>query len=230
MKTNYILMIVAIAMCVAGCTGQSGKVNLKTDVDSASYALGINVGATYRDAAFPGEALDVDLILKGFKSAFTNGNTYMTEEESFDYLNTYFSKANLSSYEYNKAEGELFLKENAGKEGVVQTASGLQYRVITEGKGAKPSATDVVTVNYTGKLIDGTVFDSSLTTGEPVSFPLDQVISGWSEGVQLMNVGSKYEFWLPYELAYGTNSVGGVIEPYSALYFEVELLDINKAE
>ncbi len=230
MKKNFFLGIVVVAICMASCSGQSDKVNLKTAIDSASYALGVNIGASYRDASFPGEDLDVDLILKGFKSAFTNGEMFMTEEETYDFLNSYFEKASLAACESNKVEGETFLKENASKEGVVQTASGLQYRVVKEGNGEKPSATDIVTVHYTGKLLDGTVFDSSVTSGEPVSFPLDQVIPGWSEGVQLMNVGSKYEFWIPYDLAYGTNSVGGVIDPYSTLHFEVELLGIEKAK
>ena len=229
MKKNCFLGIVVLAMCLASCSGQSDKISLKTDVDSASYALGVNIGAYYGEAELPGP-LDIDLILKGFKSAFTNEATLMTVEETNEYLSKFFEKATLSEYEENRVEGENFLLENANKEGVVKTASGLQYRVITEGKGAKPSPTDVVTVHYTGRLIDGTVFDSSLSAGEPVSFPLDQVIPGWSEGVQLMNVGSKYEFWIPYDLAYGTSSVGGVIDPYSTLHFEVELLGIEKAK
>ena len=229
MKKNYFLGIVLVAMCLAGCTGQSDKISLKTDVDSASYALGVNIGSYYGEAELPGP-LDVDLILKGFKSAFTNEATLMSVEETNEYLGKFFEKATLSEFEVNRVAGENFLLENANKEGVVKTASGLQYRVITEGKGAKPSPTDVVTVHYTGRLLDGTVFDSSLSAGEPVSFPLDQVIPGWSEGVQLMNVGSKYEFWIPYDLAYGTSSVGGVIDPYSTLHFEVELLGIEKAK
>ena len=229
MKKNYFLGIVLVAMCLAGCTGQSDKISLKTDVDSASYALGVNIGSYYGEAELPGP-LDVDLILKGFKSAFTNEATLMSVEETNEYLGKFFEKATLSEFEVNRVEGENFLLENANREGVVKTASGLQYRVITEGKGAKPSPTDVVTVHYTGRLLDGTVFDSSLSAGEPVSFPLDQVIPGWSEGVQLMNVGSKYEFWIPYDLAYGTSSVGGVIDPYSTLHFEVELLGIEKAK
>ena len=229
MKKNYFLGIVVVAMCLAGCTGQSDKINLKTDVDSASYALGVNIGAYYGEAELPGP-LDVDLILKGFKSAFTNEATLMSVEETNEYLGKFFEKATLSEFEVNRVAGENFLLENANREGVVKTASGLQYRVVTEGKGAKPSPTDVVTVHYTGRLLDGTVFDSSLSAGEPVSFPLDQVIPGWSEGVQLMNVGSKYEFWIPYDLAYGTSSIGGVIDPYSTLHFEVELLGIEKAK
>ena len=230
MKKNYLFVIVVLAMCLAGCSGQSDKISLKTDVDSASYALGVNMGASYRETTYPGAPLDADLILKGFKSALMREETIMTLDETIEFLNSYFDKATLTAFEINRVEGEKFLSENANKEGVVKTASGLQYRVITEGKGAKPSPTDVVTVHYTGRLIDGTVFDSSLSAGEPVSFPLDQVIPGWSEGVQLMNVGSKYEFWMPYDLAYGTSSVGGVIDPYSTLHFEVELLGIEKAK
>jgi len=125
-----------------------------------------------------------------------------------------------------KAEGEKFLAENAKREGVKTTASGLQYEVITEGEGEKPSATSTVKVNYKGTLINGTVFDSSYDRGEPIEFPLNGVIAGWTEGLQLMSVGSKYKLYIPYQLAYGERGGGEMIKPYSALIFEVELLDI----
>ncbi|MFM8437975.1 MAG: FKBP-type peptidyl-prolyl cis-trans isomerase, partial [Candidatus Kapaibacterium sp.] len=135
-------------------------------------------------------------------------------------------KSNGPSMEENKAKGAAFLAENAKKAGVTTTASGLQYRVITQGTGAKPLATDKVKVHYKGTLIDGSEFDSSYKRGEPIEFPLNGVIKGWTEGVQLMSVGSKYEFFIPSELAYGDREVGGVIPAGSTLVFEVELLGI----
>jgi len=123
-------------------------------------------------------------------------------------------------------QGKQFLEENAKKEGVVTTASGLQYKVIREGDGPKPTAADEVEVHYRGTLIDGTEFDSSYKRGQPLTFPLSRVIAGWTEGVQLMPIGSKYEFYIPYNLAYGEKGAGGLIPPYAALIFEVELLRI----
>ncbi len=124
----------------------------------------------------------------------------------------------------------VFLNDNKGKPGVITTSSGLQYQVITEGKGPKPAASDVVLVHYEGKLIDGTVFDSSYQRGQPAAFPLNQVIPGWTEGVQLMPTGSKYHFVVPPELAYGARGAGGVIPPGAVLEFDIELLAIRPAE
>lgn len=126
-----------------------------------------------------------------------------------------------------KEAGEQFLAENAKKEGVITTPSGLQYKVLTQGTGAKPKATDSVNVHYRGTFIDGREFDSSYKRNSPISFPLNGVIAGWTEGVQLMSVGSKYEFYIPYRLAYGERGAGGAIPPYAALIFEVELLAIE---
>ncbi len=126
-----------------------------------------------------------------------------------------------------KEAGEKFLAENAGKPGVTTTASGLQYKVVQAGTGAKPKATDTVRVHYRGTFIDGREFDSSYSRGEPISFPLNRVIAGWTEGVQLMPVGSTYEFYIPYKLAYGERGAGGAIPPYAALVFQVELLGIE---
>lgn len=127
----------------------------------------------------------------------------------------------------SKEAGQQFLEANAKKEGVSTTASGLQYKVVTQGDGAQPTATDTVKVHYRGTFIDGKTFDSSYDRGEPISFPLNRVIKGWTEGVQLMSVGSTYEFYIPYTLAYGENGAGGVIPPYATLIFQVELLGIE---
>lgn len=152
----------------------------------------------------------------------------MTAQEAQDYITESMARISAENNREAAAKGEAFLTENATKEGVVVTESGLQYKVITMGTGAKPAATDRVKVHYHGTLIDGTVFDSSVERGEPIEFPLDGVIKGWTEGVQLMPVGSKFVFYIPYQLAYGERGAGELIGPCEALIFEVELLDIVK--
>ena len=151
----------------------------------------------------------------------------MTPEASQSFLQTYFTAAQEKLSADKKSEGEKFLSENAKNPAVQTTASGLQYIVLKDTVGAKPGATDKVKVHYEGTLIDGTKFDSSYDRGEPIDFPLNQVIPGWTEGIQLMSVGSKYKFYIPYQLAYGEQGAGGVIPPFSTLIFTVELLGIN---
>lgn len=162
------------------------------------------------------------------KQGFVNGMNQYGEWDQMS-VNQYIGET-IDNIKYGpmKEEGEQFLAANALKEGVITTESGLQYEVISEGKGAKPAATDRVKVHYTGTLLDGTVFDSSVERGEPIVFGLNQVIAGWTEGVQLMNVGSKYRFFIPYNLAYGERGAGQSIPPYATLIFEVELLGIEK--
>lgn len=137
---------------------------------------------------------------------------------------TMFSMANATSPEETKAAGEAFLAENAKKDGIITTASGLQYQILTEGEGPSPSATTSVTVHYKGTTLDGKEFDSSYSRNAPATFPLNRVIAGWTEGLQLMNVGAKYRFYIPSDLAYGTRGAGGDIPPNAALIFDVELL------
>ena len=173
-------------------------------------------------------------LVAGINAGILADETIMSQDAAFQYVRG-VSEAKqqaemLKLYGKNIEEGAQFLAENAKREGVKVTESGLQYEIIKEGKGAKPAATDKVKVHYHGTLIDGTVFDSSVERGEPITFPLNGVIAGWTEGVQLMQVGSKYKFFIPYQLAYGENGAGQIIEPYSTLVFEVELLDINPAE
>ena len=150
----------------------------------------------------------------------------MNMEEAREYMQKYFVEASAKEANKTKEEGEKFLADNKTKSGVITTESGLQYQVITEGTGAKPTAEDHVKVHYTGTLLDGTKFDSSIDRGEPAEFPVSQVIKGWTEGLQLMPVGSKYIFWIPSDLAYGDRGAGQMIKPNSTLKFEVELLEI----
>jgi FKBP-type peptidyl-prolyl cis-trans isomerase len=166
-------------------------------------------------------------MLAGMQAQHQNAETLMTLQEAEVALNEHLQQMFAAEAEANRKRGEDFLEQNASAEGVQVTESGLQYNVISEGDGAKPVAEDRVKVHYRGTLIDGTEFDSSYSRGEPASFALNQVIAGWTEGVQLMNVGSKYRFVIPYDLAYGERGAGGTIGPFETLIFEVELLDIE---
>lgn len=177
------------------------------------------------------DSLNADIFLYAFLAAVNEEELLMDAETANAYFMSESEKirsANMNeAYADNKAAGESFLEANKALDGVQVTESGLQYKVVKMGKGAKPSATDKVKVHYHGTLIDGTVFDSSIDRGEPITFALNQVIPGWTEGVQLMPVGSKFTFYIPYELAYGDRETG-TIKPYSALIFEVELISIEK--
>ena len=172
----------------------------------------------------PSLTTDFTLIKQGFINGLLGYTEQMTGEEAGEYIQNTMSTI---KYGDSKAKGEQFLAKNALKDGVKSTDSGLQYEVIKMGKGIKPVATDRVKVHYHGTLIDGTVFDSSVDRGEPIVFGLNQVIKGWTEGLQLMPVGSKFKFYIPQDLAYGSQQAGA-IPPYSTLIFEVELLDIEK--
>lgn len=198
-------------------------------VDSMSYALGLNVGADFAKniTKIPGGKSNIDLIIKGFATAMKGDSGLMKAAFATEYFRNYITKAQTRDAEAKKAEGEKFLAANKARAGVMTTASGLQYEVIKAAEGPKPKATDSVKVHYTGTLIDGTKFDSSLDRGEPITFPLNQVIPGWTEGVQLMSVGSKYKLYVPYNLGYGERGAGPQIPGYSTLIFEVELLAIK---
>lgn len=201
-----------------------------TEEQKISYALGMNIMGNLSE--LPVE-IDVDSIISAIKDVAAGGKTALEVEEYRKYMQIFQNKvqsagqqAVAKAAESNKAAGKEFMAENAKKDGVKVTSSGLQYRVITEGSGAKPSATSKVRVHYTGKLTDGTVFDSSVQRGEPIDFALNQVIAGWTEGVQLMTPGSKYEFVIPSDLAYGDRGAGNAIPPGATLVFEVELLAV----
>ena len=174
----------------------------------------------------------VDDLIAGFIQAIKGDSAAMkmTPETAQQYLQTYFVEASAKEAAQNKEAGEKFLAENKTKEGVITTESGLQYKVEKEGTGEKPTAADRVKVHYTGTLLDGTKFDSSVDRGEPAEFGVSQVIRGWTEGLQIMPAGSKYIFWIPSDLAYGERGAGQDIKPNSVLKFEVELLEVIKED
>ena len=197
----------------------------KTNMDSVSYSLGVLVAQNLKSQGF--DEINTDELAAAISDVLNDRPTKVDVQQANMMVQQYMQEKAASKHKVNKEAGEQFLAENGQREGVTTTASGLQYEVITEGSGRKPSATDEVTVHYHGTLIDGTVFDSSVERGEPTSFPLNRVISGWTEGVQLMSEGSKYRFFIPYNLAYGEREAGAKIKPFSALIFEVELINIK---
>ena len=226
------MVMVAIGMIVTSCgKGVNTNVNLKTDVDSALYAIGVMNGASFREGVktLPGVGDDVnyDALLAGFAAAMKDeASVKMAPEFAQMFIQTFVTEAEMRDAEKGRAEGEAFLAENKTKAGVITTESGLQYKVITEGTGRKPTMEDRVIVHYTGRLLDGTEFESSLG-GEPAIFGLMQVIRGWTEGLQIMPVGSKYMFWIPSDLAYGAQQASQLIKANSTLVFELELLGIE---
>ena len=205
--------------------------SFKNEVDSVSYLLGVAIATNITNDLKEG---NTELILKGMKDKL-KGNTELITDPTNQLLNSYFQKKQHEKKQQDeqlgqlaKAEGEKFLEENKKNKKVKVTPSGLQYEILKEGKGEKPTETSQVKVHYHGTTIDGKVFDSSVDRGEPIVFGLNQVIKGWTEGVQLMPIGSKFKFYIPQELAYGENAPSPAIKPYSTLIFEVELLGIEK--
>lgn len=200
-------------------------------MDKVSYALGLGIGRQL--AQMGASELNIDDFAAAIKDVIAGNELKVSNREAQTIVQDYFrkqeEKLNAERAEKGKvakAEGEKYLAENAKKEGVVTLPSGLQYMVLKEGNGKKPKATDQVKCHYEGFLIDGTVFDSSIQRGEPVVFPLNQVIAGWTEGLQLMQEGAKYRFFIPYILGYGEGGAGASIPPYAALIFDVELLEV----
>jgi FKBP-type peptidyl-prolyl cis-trans isomerase FkpA len=199
---------------------QAAKGNEKADI---SYAVGMALGSDLKDAGFP---FNYGSFLRGFIDTMEGWETRYTLDEAMEKVQAAFQAAYLEKAEASRLVEEAFLAENAAKPGMLSTASGLQYEILVEGTGARPSQTDSVRVNYTGELVDGTMFDSSYARGEPEEFPLEGVIPGWSEGLLLMKTGGKSRFYIPSKLAYGDRGAGSIIPPYSTLVFEVELLEI----
>lgn len=200
-------------------------------MDKVSYALGMGIGAQLMGMG--AEKLNIDDFAQAIKDCMS-GKTQMTNSEAQKVAQDFFAEQEkvqrAKAAELGKAareKGEQYLAENAKKEGVITTVSGLQYKVITEGTGRSPKATDSVKCHYEGFLIDGTVFDSSVQRGQPATFPLGGVIAGWTEGLQLMKEGGKTRFFIPYNLAYGEAGAAGAIPPYAALIFDVELLEVK---
>lgn len=286
-KTSIFMAVAAVAISMASCTAQAPKANLKSDVDSLSYSIGmaqtnglknylvgrlnvdtaymadfvkgLNEGArstTKKDIAYYAgiqigqqisnqmmkginrelfgndstQTISIDNFLAGFIAGTLGKGGVMTMEEADKYTRTAMeavkAKALEKTYASNKEAGVKFLEENKAKEGVITTPSGLQYKIITKGTGAVPADSSKVKVNYKGTLIDGTEFDSSYKRKEPAEFYANQVIKGWTEALTMMPVGSKWELYIPQELAYGASDRNPQIKPFSTLVFEVELLDI----
>jgi len=201
-------------------------------MDKLSYALGQNIGLQLNDMNLRGK-LNVNDFAAAIDDVLNGRQSQLSAEEVHRVLDDFFTReeerrqaAAAEQGRNAKSAGEAFLKENAKKPGVVTLPSGLQYEVLNEGTGRRPKATDTVRCHYEGTLVDGTVFDSSYSRGVPAEFGLQQVIAGWTEGVQLMSEGAKYRFYIPYHLGYGERGAGGAIPPYAALVFDVELLNV----
>ncbi len=228
------LSLVAMVLLIVSCN-QNGATQkpIKTELDSVSYAIGMDVAKNVKSSF---DEFDNDLFIQGFNNVLDSTDMLLDETKAQKVVRAYFQnkqKADAAKSQEdaikNKEEGEKFLAENKTKEGVQTTESGLQYLVLKEGTGEKPTTASKVKVHYHGTLIDGTVFDSSVDRGEPTEFGVTQVIKGWTEGLQLMKVGAKYKFFIPSDIAYGANPrPGGVIKPNSTLVFDVELLEIVK--
>jgi len=199
--------------------------NLNTEMEKVSYSLGVNVAKSVKNQGL--ESIDSEAIAQAFTDVFEGNELKISEQESNVILQEYFGKLAQKAQSQNVEAGQNFLAENAKRDGVVTTATGLQYEVLTEGSGDSPKETDQVTVHYHGTLIDGTVFDSSVERGQPATFPVNGVIPGWVEALQLMNPGAKYKLFIPSNLAYGERGAGGAIGPNATLIFEVELISIG---
>jgi len=241
MRFTKLLIIMMNIVIVASCQEQGSKKTqkLETKKDSASYALGIQYGSemlnSLKRANFENE-FNREAIITGFADFFQEKELKMNPEQANNIVNEFVQPImaaqraakeaeNMQLYAGNKLQGEEFLAENAKKPNITVTSSGLQYEILKKGTGTVPKATDLVKVKYKGTLIDGTVFDE--TKADPVEFGVTQVIPGWVEALQLMPVGSKWKLYIPQEIAYGSRQMGGLIEPYSTLIFEIELLGIK---
>ncbi len=193
-------------------------------MEKLSYALGMSIAANLQQSGVA--EIDVDAFARGLKHHIEGTTTEIDQQEAGKIINEFFAAVQSKQFEANIKAGQDFLAENAKKEGIVTLESGLQYEIMNEGDGAKPNAADNVKCHYHGTLIDGTVFDSSVERGEPATFPVNGVIAGWVEALQMMPVGSKWKLYVPSNLAYGEHGAGQQIQPHTTLVFEVELLDI----
>ena len=231
-KMKTLLTAILSIMLIAGYADAGDKTALKNEKDKVSYSIGTQIGNNFKNQSMD---VDVDLLAKGIKDALSGGKLLMTEKEIKETI-TALQKDMMAKQaermkvvaEKNRKEGEAFLADNKKKEGVKTTPSGLQYKVIKDGNGPTPKMADTVAVNYRGTLINGTEFDSSYKREEPATFPVNSVIPGWTEAMQMMKVGSKWHLFVPANLAYGEQGAGPQIGPNSTLIFEVELTAINK--
>ena len=199
---------------------------MDSDLEKVSYAVGMSIGESLKAQNL--EDIDTKKLSLAMDTIFKNQDPLFTPEEANSIIQAYLDTKKHAAYGSLKLEGEKFLENNKSNKDIQTTESGLQYEIIKSGNGKRPSKVDTVSVHYHGTLIDGTVFDSSVERGTPASFGVHQVIPGWTEALQLMDIGSKYRLFIPQELAYGANPhPGGPIQPFSALIFEVELLEIN---
>lgn len=228
------LVTITLALLIASHGFAQEKPELKNDKDKVSYSIGLDIGTTFKK-----QAMDIDpaTLLKGLQDGVAGTKPLMTEEQVKETMTAYSksmmekqSAAAKETGSKNLAAGEKFLADNKTKEGVKTTPSGLQYKVLKEGNGPMPKETDSVETNYRGTLLDGKEFDSSYKRNEPASFPVNRVIKGWTEALQMMKAGSKYELWIPPNLGYGERGAGQDIGPNETLHFEVELLGIKPAD
>jgi len=227
-QINFLLSIAFGALIFSSCNNTNSSAKLDNYIDTLSYSLGVSIGEDVQSSSW--DTLEMKLFYKGFTAAFNDEELIIDQLTANEKVQFHINKIQLEKmtkqYNHNKTFGENFLRENKEKEGVVTLSSGLQYKILKEGSGVKPKADDIVRVHYKGTLIDGTEFDSSYG-GDPAEFPVNRVIKGWIEALQLMPVGSKWQLFIPQELAYADSPrPGGKIEPFMALIFEVELLDI----
>lgn len=230
MKLRF--MTVLCAALIAGLAIAAEKVELKTQKDKVSYSIGLDIGNNLKKQSVD---INPDAFAKGLKDAFAGSKPVMTEQEIREIM-TAFQQEMIAKQierskglgEKNKKEGEAFLAGNKKKEGVVTLPSGLQYKVIKEGDGKTPKATDTVTVNYRGALVDGTEFDSSYKRGEAADFQVGSVIAGWTEALKLMKEGAKWQLFIPANLAYGERGAGNAIGPNAVLIFEIELISVTE--
>ena len=230
MRNTFFIGIIGLFL-LAGLAYSDELAELKGQKERLSYSFGFYFGSNLKKDAID---IDMDVLLKGIKDSFSGNKTLMTEQEIRETLTAFQKEMQArqadrirAAGEKNRKEGEVFLEENKKKEGVKTLPSGLQYRVITEGTGKMPAENDTVTVHYRGTLIDGTEFDSSYRRGEPATFPVKGVIPGWSEALQLMKEGAKWQLFIPSQLAYRERGAGGTIGPNAVLMFDVELISVK---
>ncbi len=233
MRNILIFLLLGTFFSVQAAPKKATKSPLKTPLDSVSYAFGMQVGADLSKnlETVPGGPLQIDLFIEAMTKELKADTTKLLLDRTkiMEIIQAYVANAEAAQAKKMEIENNLFFENNKKNKNVVTTASGLQYEVLKQGDGAKPKATDKVKVHYHGTLTDGTVFDSSVERGQPIDFELNKVIQGWTEGVQLMSVGSKFRFFIPPALAYGARATGK-IKPNSILIFDVELLDIVPAQ